>query len=212
VIGGIWFFVVVGAVTFVVTMLGWTAQRLGRVGRRRSLARKTPLRAIRDARAGELIRIRGVVHALGDGLSLPFSEEPGVFHSTQLVDMANPGQTTTFTRSAQCEFVIDDGTGRARVPREVAIELHGREPAGMGIDVTDPKVAAFLGRDKTFSKGGAVIWRQRAIRVGDQVTAWGRATHEPEPDPSRHTGHFRDEPQRVALVPHEPGGALVLKQ
>jgi hypothetical protein len=210
--GGIWIFVVIGAGTFAVTMLGWTAQRFGRAERRRRRARKTPMRAIRDARSGELIRIRGVVHALGEAVPLPFSEQPGVYHSTQLVDMANPGQTTTFTRSAQCEFVIDDGTGRAHVPREVAIELHGREPAGMGIDVTDPQVPAFLGGDKTFSKGGAVIWRQLAIRVGDQVTAWGRVTYEPESDPTRHTGLFRDEPRRVALVPNEPDGALVIEQ
>jgi hypothetical protein len=188
--------------------------QLSRSARLRRRAHKTPIRDIREGRRGELIRVRGIVHSSGSTLPIPFSDGQGVFHFTQLVDSANPGQTSTFTRGAQCGFFIDDGTGHARVPPEVKLELIGQELEGGGLDRNDPQVGQFLdgkADDLLFSKGGWVVWRQARICLGDEVVAWGRVVLEPEGDARYHQGHFRQEPQRIVLAPVEPSGPVVIE-
>jgi len=166
---------------------------------------------VREAQRDQVIRVRGTVRGSGS-FALPFSGRSGVHHWTQLTDTANPGQTSSFTRSARCEFRIDDGTGEARVPLDAELLVVGGEPEGGGVDRNDPEVPRFLGKDEArlFSKGGWLIWRQQAFAVGDQLVIWGRVILEPDPDP-RHEA-LRDRPQRVALAPAEPGLPLVVER
>ncbi len=63
----------------------------------------------------------------------------GVFHVTQLSDLAIPGNTVVFVRAGQCEFVVDDGTGRARIPGGGrARASSASEPLAGGIDRDAP--------------------------------------------------------------------------
>jgi hypothetical protein len=169
--------------------------------------------SVRDAVRDQLVRVRGVVRSNGATVKLPFSGASGVFHWTQLTDTSNPGETSLFTRSARCDFLIDDGTGLARVPREAAIALVGGEPEGRGVDRNDPEVERFLGGDvkRLFSKDGWLIWRQRALVEGDEVVIWGRVVHEPDPDPRRQES-LREAPQRVVLAPPESNVPVVVER
>ena len=205
---------VLGGIMVSATSLFLVSRLFARGARLRRQAQKTPIRPIREARRGELIRVRGQVRSSDAPLRLPFSGDVAVYHVTQLVDSSNPHGTDTFTRGDQREFFVDDGTGTARVPREAALELVERAaPRDHAIDRADPAVAEFLGnhRDDLFSKAGPVLWTQRAIRIGDYVTVWGRVLLEPDTDASHHQGHFREEPLRVLLVPLAADGAVVVE-
>jgi hypothetical protein len=185
---------------------------LGGKARRRRALRRQPLRALGEAASGEVVRVRGVVSAIGAEVQLPFVARAGVLHHTQLIDTSNPGATTTFERGARSEMLIDDGTGRARIAVDTLIDFIAAEETG-GIGRDESELVALLGadRERIFSKGAVLTWRQRSISVGDTVEAWGRVVQEPDPTGPRDGAHYRAEPLRVVLVPAEPGAVVIVE-
>jgi hypothetical protein len=185
---------------------------LDRHARLRRRASHAPLKRICDVQRDEVVRVRGIVRALDATIPIPYSQGAGVFHVTLLTDAASPTQTTTFRRAARCEFIIDDGTGQARIAQDVPLEIVGRDPTSGGAGRDDPEVAAFLDGDLDvlFSKGASVLWEQQAISVGEEIVVWGRCTHEPVRGPDSARG-YRETPLRVVLVPVEADLPLVVK-
>jgi hypothetical protein len=202
----------VGVILLLVGVFGIGLPQLSRSARLRRRLRREPLRALKDVRSDEVVRVRGTVSPPRQPVHIPFGERPGVFHVTRVTDSSNPGQTITFAREGRQEIVFDDGTGCARIAVETPIELLGEEETG-GISRDDPELATVLGRDveRIFGKGATVLWSQRSVAVGDEITVWGRACREPDPAGPRDDASYRDEPTRVALVPAEPGSKIVVE-
>jgi hypothetical protein len=186
--------------------------RFGANARRRRQIRSTPLQPIGDVCSGAVVRIRGVVRAVGAPMPLPFGDADAVFHITELVDSSNPGATTTWVRTGRRTLLVEDESGRARVAADTVVDVIADEVSG-GVGRDDATVARLLGPecDRIYSKGAVIVWRQRSVCVGDQVTAWGRATLEPDDAGPGERGHYRTEASRVLLLPTTPEGAVVVE-
>jgi hypothetical protein len=186
--------------------------RLGATARRRRKIRRTPLSPLAEVRSGEVVRVRGVVRAVGAPLPLPFGDGDAVLHVTQIVDSSNPGSTISWTRTGRRALLVEDETGRARIAVETPIEVIADEASG-GVGRDDPTVVDLLGSecDRIYSKGAVILWRQRSISVGDEVTAWGRATLEPDDAGPGERGHYRTEASRVLLLPATREGSVVVE-
>jgi hypothetical protein len=186
--------------------------QLGRQARLRRRMRRQPIVALADVRDGQVVRVRAVV-AVVEAPPPPFGDRPAVVHLTQIIDTSNPGATTTFRCNGRGEIRLDDGTGRARITRDTRIELLVEEESG-GVHRDDPELAQLLGDEleRIFSKGATLVWRRRALCVGDAILVWGRAVVEPDPDPPRQAEHYRHETRRVNLVPCDERGAVVIER
>jgi hypothetical protein len=187
----LWFFAGMAALAVTPVVLGLL---LGRTARLRRRLRQHPILSIAAARDDRIVRVRGVVRCDAAAMKLPFTGREAVFHHTQVTDTANPGETGVFTRCESVGFVLDDGTGRARIPQGVMLEVLG-EPALGGAGRNEPALAEFMGKaiDRLFSKGGWVAWSQTAIHIGDEVIAFGRMAAE------------------RALAPAEAGGSIIIE-
>jgi hypothetical protein len=209
-----WVGAIMGSLTVGSIAFAFAAPHLGRSARLKRRARKSPIRRVCEARRDELIRVRGIVRELESPLALPFSSQPGVYHWTQLTDYSNPGQTKAWTKCARVRsFIVDDGSGQARISDQGKLVLLADEEGG-GMHRDHPSVVAFLNgnTDAIFSRGASVVWRQRAIRIGDEVLAWGRAVHEPANDTGASRRNYRETPLRIVLLPPRPRDCVVIEK
>jgi hypothetical protein len=188
-------FAVMGALGAVAVGIQLIARRFSGSARRRRQLAECPIVSIAAAHTDRLVRVRGVVRSDGPTLMLPFSGKLGVFHVTQVVDTANPHETSTFNKSGRAGFYLDDGTGQARIANGVQLELFGREPESGGLERGEPALAEFMGEalERLFSKGGWVLWRQVAIHPGDEIVV------------------FAVMQQGLVLAPPESGGVVVIE-
>lgn len=170
----------------------------------RRRARRTKIVQIREAQAGELVRVAGRVRPLGDVLRLPFSGVEGVYHSTEINNPSNISGPEMVQFARFCPFIVEDESGGAVVLSHARIDaLVEREYVGH-VERDDPELIDLLG-DVLEEWLGKIpfSWRQRRIETGQTVVVWGRAEFEAVATASGATlaGGFREPPRRLVIAP-----------
>lgn len=179
--------------------------------RRQRAARRTSVVSIAEARAGERVRVRGVVRPSGPAMTLPFSRAPGVYHETELTNTAEPGQTTSVVTREACPFIVEDASGSARIAPGAALDVRAPESGSGAVERDDPDTIRVAGDvlRRWFGRS-LLLWSQRRIAVGDTITVFGQAAFEPVSEAGAALGGgYREPPRRLVLHPVE--GAVMVE-
>lgn len=170
--------------------------------------RVLPIRAVRD---GQVARINGRVRCLGVPLVAPLSGRPCVAYRVRVL------RGTWFRvvdAAAATEFLVDDGTGRARVGAGQELVIYSRRRHTLspqdapgtairqlldehGVDYE----GVFAGRDMTCE--------EVAVAPDAMVTVRALARWEPDPEPGGVAASYREAPRRLVLLPTDDDKVLV---
>jgi hypothetical protein len=176
-------------------------------GRALSASHEVPRTPIAEVHEGATVKIAGTVTLLEDPLVAPFSgSRCAGYLATWKGEAHFPQQGVGGHRSVSqerwCDFVLDDGTGRAlvRVGADVAVDGTrplSPSPAGLErvrafLDSFDPKTAMVPDDDTSPQE-----W---TLSEGDFVTVFGAARWERDPDPEgNERSGYRDAPHRLVV-------------
>ncbi|WP_437308963.1 hypothetical protein [Sorangium sp. So ce388] len=172
--------------------------------------RESPRTRIDDLAAQKIARLTGEVRSAGERLRAPLSGRSCVYYKVMVEELRErSGWRALFCEQKAVDFLLDDGTGRARV-RSAAMRTAAiveREP-GSG----DPKLEAFLQERGIARK----VWgyrrdlrcREYLFASGDRVTVLGAVSWEQDPDPPSAGKGYRDAAKRAVLSALPEGSLL----
>jgi len=166
---------------------------------------------IRDAKAGELVKIIGKVAPAGAQLRAPLSGRACVLYDVIVEESSGRGGTWSpiIRETHAVDFLVEDATGRALV-RTQPIRVHSEKDRGYDsgfLNDATPELEAFLERHGKSSEGMVfnrqLRYREGTFEQGELVAALGEAGWEIDPDPVGAGGAYRDAPRRLVVGAHE---------
>lgn len=173
---------------------------------------------IRQITGGGLVRAQGVVHCL-DTLTAPLSGRVCAYFEVIVEEKVTTGKSsrwrTVIREIEERDFLIDDGTGRARIEMvavraAVTKDLHWS--SGTFTEPT-PELERFLQRHGQRGQGWVfnrtLRYREGAIEPGEMVAVVGHAELELDPEPSTSGAGYRDAPMRPVIRGSATEGLLV---
>lgn len=167
---------------------------------------RTRIAGLGEQRAG---KVRGTVRLMGEPLRALASGLPCVYYETRIQEhQSERGWTTILWERHGQDFLLDDGTGAARVCMrliEVDTHVHAHNHA---LALPGPELTALVrtrGRDP--ERLGPLRYTERVIQAGDTVVVCGSGIREPDPDPRAAVGGYRDGAVRLALI-GSPGAPI----
>jgi hypothetical protein len=195
-----------GAITLVATTVGsfagvarWWRTPVQRW--RRALA-AAPTVPIADHVDQTLVRLVGRITS-PPTLTAPLSGQPAVFYVT-IVEQAWRGWVTIICEASPISFVIDDGTGRARIDTTDALfAFAAHDPVRHG-----PYIARGVAIDELLARYGrpssgtaSMRASERVLSTGDHVEVCGLPVREADPDGAVRVTGYRDlPPTRLGVV------------
>jgi hypothetical protein len=194
-----------GCIAAVVGIGFWYFSKEQRIKRALRNLRPTPIRQI--ASPG-LVKVQGIVQTL-DTLTAPLSGRPCAYFEVLVEERISSGKSshwrTVIREVEERDFLIDDGTGRARIEMvavQAAITKDGHWSSGTFNDAT-PQLEEFLARHGQRSEGWlfnrTMRYREGVIEVGEEVAVVGFAELEIDPEPSTSGAGYRDAPMRPVV-------------
>lgn len=175
---------------------------------------KRALRALRpsplsDVREG-LVKVSGTVKTL-EALTAPLSGRSCAYYEVIVEQKVSSGKNSTWRtiirEVEERDFLVEDGTGRARVEMvavEAAVTKDGHWSSGTFNDAS-PELEEFLLRHGHQSQGWVfnktLRYREGVLENGEQVAVLGWADREMDPEPATAASGagYRDAPTRVVL-------------
>ncbi len=173
-------------------------------GMRRALA--APLTTIGEVTDATDVRIEGTVEILTGTTAAPVSGDACVYYEHVAREASSPigGLPSIAARVMHraingLPFVVRDATGYAIVDPDGATTLLRVQPRAKQadrsiLDLVDPTSSQRIGLKHTES----------LIRPGDRLIVIGRAVREPDPDPTKASGSYRDGPATRLRFTHSP--------
>lgn len=154
------------------------------------------------------MKVRGKVATL-DVLTAPLSGRSCAYYEVIVEEKVSTGKSSTWRtiirEVEERDFLLDDGTGRARVEMvavEAAVEKDGHWSSGTLNDAT-PVLEGFLQRHGFGSVGWlfnkTLRYREGVLEPGEEVAVLGWADHEIDPEPTTSGAGYRDAPTRVVV-------------
>jgi hypothetical protein len=189
-----------------VALVGGAAVALERLIRRSAHMRRvraappTAIAAVPDATD---VRIEGTVEALAGTKVAPISGDRCVYYrhvarEGSLGGVPSLTGRVMHTAVAGQPFVVRDPTGYAIVdPAGATALLPVHQPADVPRTVLDRV-------DPTSSNRTGLKHTEHLIRPGDRLVVIGRAVREPDPDPTKAAGTYRDGPATRLRFTHSP--------
>jgi hypothetical protein len=172
----------------------------------RALA-EMPVTRIADARLGEPLEIVGEVRYLGAPLATPVTHKACAIHRT-VVEQRGRWQRwrDIVDDTAGHDFLVDDGTGRARVRASQAFVAlrRGAVVEEDAFEGRDEEVERFLGRHD-LTRHGLLIekvlrFRQALLVEGMEVAVSAAPGDEPDTDAGGYGDGYRGPPRRLVLM------------
>lgn len=170
---------------------------------------------VSQARDGQLVKLVGRVHFLGNPLVAPLTSRRCAYYAVWSVgDPGTPAATMPPCNESGQDFLLQDATGTALIHltnADVVVERDGQYQATMGMP---PHLAQFL---HTYARGsqGRVQnpfdFREGVLEEGEQVAVIGRCTWQLDPRGSTDTSviNYRDPPKILVVQPPPNGKVLV---
>lgn len=194
------FFALFGLIFFLV----WWFSKEQKIRRALRNVRPTPIGQVREG----LVKISGACRPL-NVLRAPLSGRACAYYEVLVEQKVSSGKSshwrTIIREVEERDFVVEDGTGRARIEMvaiEAAVTRDGHWSSGTFNDAS-PELEAFLNRHGHGSEGWifnkTLRYREGVIEPGEQVAVLGWAEREIDPEPGGAGHGFRDPASRVVL-------------
>ncbi|MBI2895377.1 MAG: hypothetical protein HYY06_17615 [Deltaproteobacteria bacterium] len=194
------FFAVFGLVWFAI----WWFSKDQKIKRSLRKLRPTPIGQVREG----LVKIAGSVRPL-DVLTAPLSGRACAYYEVLVEQRVSSGKSshwrTIIREVEERDFLVEDGTGRARVEMvavEAAVTRDGHWSSGTFNDASS-ELEAFLQRHGQSSEGWifnkTLRFREGVLEAGERVAILGWAEREIDPEPGGAGHGFRDAASRVVL-------------
>jgi hypothetical protein len=180
--------------------------------------RTAPGTPIAQAQAGNMAKLTGRVSYLTEPVSAPLSGRSCAYYLVTVEEYRSSGKSgswVTILRDAGgVDFLIEDGTGRARVVNQalkvVAVQ-DAKYSSGTFNDAT-PELEAYLAKHGQKSKGWlfnkGMRYLEAVFEEGETVAIVGQIGFEHDPGAVPEGAGYRETPQR-AVIAAPPGGYLL---
>lgn len=173
--------------------------------------------SIRDARAGELVRITGKIRPIGEPLRSPITGRSCVAFRSTLEESGGVKGTQwreVLREIEAVDFFLEDTTGRALI-RTDAFEMlitDDTERCSGLLDDPTPDLQNFLARHRESYDGWlfnrTLRYKEGTFDAGEIVTVLGIARWEADPDPDQTGTGYRDRPKRLVIEARPDGPVL----
>lgn len=182
--------------------------------RRLEELRQVDVTPIADAKAGELVRIVGVLKKHEALVAAPLSGRLCAHYEVRVLEYVSSGRSgrwqLRFRETESRSFVVADASGRALVDVrsfECAVVRDQNRRSGTFQDAT-PELEAILARNAMQSTGllglnRSLRYEEGVLELGERVTVLGRARWEDDPDdprPVEARAGYRENARRQRLV------------
>jgi hypothetical protein len=188
--------------------------------RRKRAIRAVPRTPIAKAQPGKVARLTGCVSYLTEPVRAPLTGRACAYYQVTVDERRPTGNggaawVTIVRDAAGVDFLIEDGTGRARVVVDQALRVAAVQDAkyasGPFNDAT-PHLEAYLAkhglRSKAWILNKTIRYQEAVFEAGETVTLVGMVAFEHDPGAAPAGAGYRETPQR-AVIAAPPGGHLL---
>jgi hypothetical protein len=178
----------------------------------------TPRVRLRDATEGAVAKVMGRVEYLTDPLTAPFSGRSCAYYLVTVQEYRSQGKSgswvTIIRESDGVDFLINDGTGKARVVNQLLKVVAVKDATYNSGTFHDapPHLEAFLNKHGQKSTGWlfnkSLRYEEAIFEAGERLAVVGQIRFEHDPGAVPEGSGYRETPRR-AVIDAPPTGLIL---